>query len=137
MFQVPRWVRGVETAQLTQPRQADIYIMGLMDSQGGAAEGPVVVVTSFDDLVAKAVQVRRPLSRCVDIYILCQNLYHCFQVPGSIVVFDQGWDEYGHGYNYRYYGASNASSYGAIGCLIRSVTDYSIYAPHTGSQARY
>ena len=59
-------MRGVETAQLTQPRQADIYIMGLMDSQGGAAEGPVVVVTSFDDLVAKADQVRRPLSRFAD-----------------------------------------------------------------------
>ena len=56
------------------------------------------------------------------------------QLEGKIVVYDQGWFGYSHGYEFRFSGAKEASKHGAVGCLIRSVTDFSIYAPHTGSQ---
>ena len=39
------------------------------------------------------------------------------------------YDETG---KYRYQGASRAAKYGAIGCLVRSITPYSIESPHTG-----
>ncbi len=45
------------------------------------------------------------------------------------MVFNQGWDEqlgYSHGYIYRNQGASQASQYGAIAALIRSVAPFSL-----------
>jgi carboxypeptidase Q len=39
---------------------------------------------------------------------------------------------YGITVKYRNAGASYAAKYGAIGCLVRSVTPFSIASPHTG-----
>ena len=59
------------------------------------------------------------------------------QVSGKIVVYNQEWIDYLSGYIYRTQGATRAAQLGAVGALIRSVTDYSLYTPHTGSQVRY
>lgn len=58
------------------------------------------------------------------------------QVPGKIVIYNQEWKGYGETIQYRLFGASRASAYGAVGALIRSMTDFSIYSPHTGSQVK-
>ena len=55
-------------------------------------------------------------------------------MPGKVVVFNQPWTKYGDGYVFRNSGAARAAEFGAVAALIRSVTDYSIYSPHTGSQ---
>ena len=56
------------------------------------------------------------------------------QVNGKIVVYNQEWTDYLGGYRYRTEGATRAADLGAVGALIRSVTDFSLYSPHTGSQ---
>lgn len=56
------------------------------------------------------------------------------QVRGKIVVYNQEWTGYGDGYIYRNQGADKASAKGAVASLIRSVTDYTLYTPHTGQQ---
>ena len=51
-----------------------------------------------------------------------------------MVIYNQPWTGYVDGYVYRTLGASHASNLGAKAVLIRSITDFSIYSPHTGSQ---
>jgi len=70
----------------------------------------VLVVTSFDDLTAKASQAK-----------------------GKIVLFDVPFTNYGQTVAYRGGGASAAAKVGAIAALVRSVTPYSMRTPHTGA----
>src|SRR5688572_5772965 len=58
---VPRWVRGHERAQLLQPRYLDMPMLGLGGSVGtpkGGIEAEVLVVSSFDELRARAAEAR-------------------------------------------------------------------------------
>ncbi len=110
---VPHWVRGAESAELVSPRRARLAMLGLGMSVGTPAagvEGDVLVVTSFDDLTAKAAQAR-----------------------GKIVLFDVPYTGYGQTVRYRTGGASAAARVGAMAVLIRSVAAYSIRSPHTGT----
>ena len=63
-------------------------------------------------------------------------LYISLQVSGKIVVYNQEYVGYSDTSIYRREGAARAARYGAIASLTRSVTDFSIYSPHTGSQVR-
>lgn len=56
-----------------------------------------------------------------------------FQVEGKIVVYNQPWVDYSDTNQYRLQGAARAAEYGAVAALVRSVTQYSIYTPHTGT----
>lgn len=110
---VPRWVRGEESAELVSPRRARLSMLGLGMSVGTPAQGieaEVLVVTSFDDLAAKASQAR-----------------------GKIVLFDVPYTGYGPTVRYRTQGPSAAARVGAVAVLIRSVAAYSIRSPHTGT----
>ena len=109
---VPRWVRGSESAELLSPRPRRLPMLGLGGSiatprAGIAAE--VLVVTSFDDLQARAAQAK-----------------------GKIVLFDVPFTNYGATVQYRARGAIAAARVGAVASLIRSVTPYSQQTPHTG-----
>ena len=110
---VPRWVRGRESATLVEPRVAPLPMLGLGGSVGTARGGitaEVLVVTSFDDLTAKASQAK-----------------------GKIVLFDVPFTNYGATVRYRSGGASAAARVGAVAALVRSVTPYSMRTPHTGA----
>ena len=110
---VPHWVRGEESAELLEPRAVKLPMLGLGGSIGTAAEGitaPVLVVTSFDDLTARAAEAR-----------------------GRIVLFDVPFTNYGQTVAYRQNGAVAAARAGAVASLIRSVASYSMRTPHTGS----
>lgn len=110
---VPHWVRGAESAELITPRRARLSMLGLGMSVGTPARGieaEVLVVTSFDDLTAKAAQAR-----------------------GRIVLFDVPYAGYGPTVRYRTQGPSAAARVGAVAVLIRSVAAYSIRSPHTGT----
>jgi carboxypeptidase Q len=110
---VPHWVRGNESATLVLPRVANLPMLGLGGSVGtpkGGITGDVLVVTSFDDLTAKAALAR-----------------------GKMVLFDVPFTQYGATVRYRGAGASAAARVGAIAALVRSVTPYSMRTPHTGA----
>jgi carboxypeptidase Q len=118
--QIPNWVRGQERAQLLQPRNAKLSMLGLGFSVGTGPNGiqaPVIVVRSFDELTAK-----------------------CQQARNKIVVYNpqcdwqtQPVDCYGPIVNYRVNGASQAAKCGALASLSRSAASRSIDSPHTGA----
>ncbi len=118
--QVPRWVRGAESAAVVAPVDRPLAILGLGGSVGTPPEGieaEVVVVRDFDELE------RRGRT----------------EVAGKIVAFAsrwQGgtpWEGYLSTVVYRGRGASRAAALGAVGALVRSATGRSLYTPHTGA----
>ena len=111
---VTHWVRNTEYARLIDPRDYNVAISGLGSSVGTPKDGilaDAIVVKSFDELRRRATEV-----------------------PGKIVIYNQDFVSYDVDAIYRVIGASNASMYGAVGALIRSVTPFSIHSPHTGIQ---
>lgn len=109
---VTHWQRGVESAELVQPRRTPLKMMGLGGSVGtpkGGITAPVLVVSSFDELRHRAAAAK-----------------------GKIVLFDAPFTEYPETRRYRTGGAVAAARVGAVACLIRSVTPFSIRSPHTG-----
>ncbi|XP_050423857.1 carboxypeptidase Q-like isoform X2 [Adelges cooleyi] len=108
------WQRGDESAWLISPRSKKLGMLGLGTSVGTPPNGinaEVVVVNSFDDLHNKS-----------------------SIIEGKIVVYNQPYVSYGITAQYRSLGASIAAKYGAIAVLIRSITPFSLYTPHTGHQ---
>jgi len=114
--EVPVWVRGVESAELIAPAPArPLSMLGLGGSEGtpaGGIEAEVLVVTSFDDLTARA-----------------------GEAVGRIVLFDVPFTTYGETVRYRTTGAVEAARAGAVAALVRSVGPYSLRTPHTGSMS--
>ncbi|XP_041363258.1 carboxypeptidase Q-like [Gigantopelta aegis] len=112
--EVPHWVRGNESAIMLSPRLHRMSILGLGSSIGtppGGVTGEVIVVKSFKELHARASEAK-----------------------GKIVVYNEDFVDYGTTVAYRENGAVEAAKVGAVASLIRSVTDFSIYSPHTGLQ---
>lgn len=111
---VPHWVRGEESAVMVEPRHQPLAMLGLGMSVGTPPEGitaEVVVVRSFEELDSLESQ----------------------DVRGKIVVYNEEFVSYGQTVPYRS-GATQASKLGAVATLIRSVTPFSLYTPHTGVQ---
>lgn len=109
---VPHWTRGREWGRVLGPVPFDLDLcaIGLSDGTGGGdIEAEVMAVRDFDELERRA-----------------------DEAAGKIVLFDPPWEGYGRTVRYRVGGASAAARHGAIACLIRSVTDHSLGAPHTG-----
>jgi len=112
---VPHWTRGREWATLESPRKKDLAMLGLgysVGTQNRVITAQAIVVSSFEELKARACEAK-----------------------GKIVVFNQKWEGYGISVAYRSRGASEAAKVGGIASLIRSVTGFSIYSPHTGMQS--
>ena len=110
---VRNWVRGAESAELIAPRRKSMAMLGLGGSVGTPAGGitaPVLVVSSFEDLVARGATAK-----------------------GKIVLFDVPFTEYDATRRYRTGAASAAAKQGAVAALVRSVASFSINSPHTGS----
>lgn len=110
---VPHWVRGRESITMRQPREADVPMLGLGGSVGTPADGitaEVLVVSSFDDLTARAAEAK-----------------------GRIVLFDVPFTNYGATVQYRGRGAIAAAKVGAVAALIRAVGPWGLRTPHTGA----
>ena len=127
---LPRWVRGIETAELVHyPGQAPgttqkVVVTTLSGSSATPAGGittEVVVVGSFDELKALGRE----------------------KVAGKIVLFNVPFDKkkaaagyageaYGEAVAYRAAGAKAAAELGAAASLIRSVGGAEYRLPHTG-----
>jgi Zn-dependent M28 family amino/carboxypeptidase len=128
--QVPRWVRGAETAELVEwPGQTPgttqkvvlTALSGNAPTPAGGITADVVVVRTFDELKALGRQ----------------------KVEGKIVLFNEIYDKrkaaggvafkaYEEAVVYRGDGAKAAAELGAVGALVRSVGDADYRLPHTG-----
>jgi carboxypeptidase Q len=110
---VRNWVRGTESAELITPRRKPLAMLGLGGSVGTRPSGitaPVLVVSSFDELTARAAEAK-----------------------GKIVLFDVPFTDYEATRVYRTAGASAAAKVGAVAMLLRSVASFSMNTPHTGN----
>jgi carboxypeptidase Q len=128
---VPHWVRGAETAELTEYNgqvpgtTQKIVLTALGGSSATPAEGitaDVVVVNNFDELKA--------LGRD--------------KVAGKIVLFNEIFDKqksaaglafmaYSEAVRYRGAGPRAAAELGAVAALVRTVGDADYRLPHTGA----
>ncbi|EYC07448.1 hypothetical protein Y032_0070g440 [Ancylostoma ceylanicum] len=107
---LPRWKRGDDSAFIVEPRKHKLNILAIDGSPPGQVEGDVVVIRSTTELQAK-------------------------NLRGKIVVTAQKWTGYGPTVKFRRI-ANEAAKYGASAVLVRSVTPFSLYTPHTGAGAR-
>lgn len=110
---VPKWVRGRESLDMLEPARQPLPMLGLGNSVGTPAaglEGDVVVVRDFDELTARAADVK-----------------------GRIVLFNAVFTSYGQTVVYRSTGPSRAAALGAIAVLVRSIGPTGLRTPHTGA----
>lgn len=109
---VPRWVRGLERADIIEPVAHRIAMLGLGDSVGTPPEGitaEVVVVSGFGQLEARGAAVR-----------------------GKIVLFNSPFQNYEETVTVRFGGPSRAARHGAAAVLVRSIGPSGTRLPHTG-----
>jgi len=110
---VPRWVRGRESAEIVFPPKHSIEMLSLGGSIAtppGGLEAEVVVVNAFEELRARAADIR-----------------------GRIVLFNAPFTTYSDTVAYRTGGARAASQLGAVASLVRAVGPTGLRTPHTGS----
>ncbi|KAL1124188.1 hypothetical protein AAG570_001958 [Ranatra chinensis] len=112
--EVVHWDRGLEEAEMLEPRPCKLPILGLGGSVGtppGGITAQVVAVESFDELKQVANQAR-----------------------GKVLVFAQKYESYGKTVPYRQYAAVEGAKVGAVATLVSSITPFSISTLHTGWQ---
>ncbi|SJZ77503.1 M20/M25/M40 family metallo-hydrolase [Sediminibacterium ginsengisoli] len=124
---VPRWVRGgkdeaiITAVDATKTsRGLDVLALGNSLGNGKPVEAEVIAIADFDELEKRKAEVK-----------------------GKIVFYNAGFDptnvkpfiSYGQTGIYRRTGASRAAKYGAVGILIRSMTESVANDPHTGSMS--
>jgi len=127
---VPHWVRGAETAELVdyRGRPAGVTQKVVLTALGGsgatAASGltaPVLVVHSFDELKARAADVKGSIV--------------LFNVPFDQFMADRGLagPAYGQVTRYRGGGTRIAAEMGAAAVLVSSAGGANYRLPHTGA----
>src|SRR5437867_2675921 len=127
---VPHWVRGEETAALTEfPGQAQnttqkIVLCALGESVATPLEGieaDVVAVRNFDELKSM------PRDKVAGKIMLFN-----YPFDKQMAAEGRGGEAYGEAVVYRSNGPSAAARQGAVACLIRSVGGADYRLPHTG-----
>jgi carboxypeptidase Q len=109
---VPRWVRGRESLEITEPPNHVLPLLGLGGSIATPPDGveaEVMVVSSMDELQQRATDAK-----------------------GRIVLFDVPYTTYGETVSYRSGGARAAARHGAVGMLLRAVGPIGLRTTHTG-----
>jgi Zn-dependent M28 family amino/carboxypeptidase len=127
---VPHWVRGIETAELTQfsGQAAGTTQKIVLCALGGSVPTPAEGITA-DTICVRNFDELKSLSR--------------EKVSGKIVLFNHAFDKqmaaqgragdaYGQAVVYRSDGPVAAANLGAVACLIRSVGGAEYRIPHTG-----
>ena len=110
---VPRWVRGREEADIIDPPEHDLAILGLggtVSTPPGGLEADLLVVSSFEELRNRTADAR-----------------------GKIVLFDVAYAGYAETVTYRTGGARAAGQQGAVAVLVRSIGPIGLRTTHTGS----
>lgn len=120
---VPHWVRGGKDEATAsygkQKRPLDVLALGNSAGSGkNSVSGNVVEVKDFQELEAKKDQVKGKI--VFYNYPFNQTFIKTFQAYGDAV-------------GYRGAGPSQAAKYGAIGAIVRSMSESTDNNPHTGS----
>jgi carboxypeptidase Q len=127
---VPHWVRGEETAALTEfPGQAQnttqkIVLCALGESVATPPEGieaDVIAVRNFDEFKSM------PRDKVAGKIVLFN-----YPFDKQMAAEGRGGEAYGEAVVYRSNGPSAAARQGAVACLIRSVGGADYRLPHTG-----
>lgn len=127
---VPHWVRGAETAELVdyRGRPAGVTQKVVLTALGGSGatpaaglSAPVIVVRSFDELKARAAEVKGSIV--------------LFNVPFDQFMADRGLagSAYGQVTRYRGGGTRMAAEMGAVAALVSSAGGANFRLPHTGA----
>jgi carboxypeptidase Q len=109
---VPKWVRGAESLEITNPPHHVVPLLGLGGSIAtppAGIEAEVMVVANGEELTKRAAEAR-----------------------GKIVLFNVPYTNYGETVAYRGNGARMASQHGAVAALVRAVGPTGLRTPHTG-----
>ena len=109
---VPNWVRNNGTLELLAPRYEILPVLALGNSIATPIDGitgNVIVVKDFAELEQRQKEVQ-----------------------GQIVLFNAIFTSYHETVIYRVQGAIEASKYGAVASLVRSITPFSLQTPHAG-----
>jgi hypothetical protein len=120
---VPHWVRGNNdevsiTSVNAKKQNIKLNAIALGNSLAGKVNATVICLKSFDELEKRKDEIK-----------------------GKIVFFNYTFNQtyietfnaYGDAGKYRYTGASKAAKYGAVGCLVRSLSGSTDNLPHTGA----
>lgn len=121
--QVPHWVRGKgDFAKIinvnTKKENISLNTLTLGNSNAGNATAKVIVIQNFDELEKRKEEVKNNI--VFFNYSFNQTFVETFRA-------------YGDAGKYRHGGASKAAKYGAVGCLVRSLTGSTDNFPHTGA----
>ncbi len=121
--QVPHWVRGKgDFAKIinvnNKKENVALNVLALGNSNAGSAAAKVIVIHNFDELEKRKEEIK-----------------------GKIVFYNYAFNQtfvetfraYGDAGKYRHSGASRAAKYGAVACLIRSISGSTDNFPHTGA----
>lgn len=109
---VPKWVRGAESLEITNPPHHVVPLLGLGGSIAtppAGIEAEVMVVASSEELTKRSAEAK-----------------------GKIVLFNVPYTNYGETVPYRGNGARMASQHGAVAALVRAVGPTGLRTPHTG-----
>ena len=109
---VPRWVRGAESLEITNPPHHIVPMLGLGGSVAtppAGLEAEVMVVANSDELTKRSAEAKR-----------------------KIVLFNVPYTNYGETVAYRSGGARMAAQHGAVAALVRAVGPTGLRTPHTG-----
>ncbi|MEO0325519.1 MAG: M20/M25/M40 family metallo-hydrolase [Myxococcota bacterium] len=119
--QVPHWVRGEERLSLLAPATEELAVLGLggtVATPREGLEGRLVVIEDLGDLEARADEVR---GNIVLLNVPMPPYDEANHMPG-----------YGAVFRVRVNGPSRAAAVGAVGALVRSLTNDPSSPPHTG-----
>jgi hypothetical protein len=114
------WRRVSERAAIVAPVKAPIALLALGDSPStpkGGLTAPVLVVASFDELAARAGEVKGKI-------VLFNHVMPPYGPEGS---------GYGEAARYRGRGPARAAKLGAVAAMVRTLTARSLRTPHTGN----
>ncbi len=109
---VPKWVRGAESLEITNPPHHIVPLLGLGGSIAtppAGIEAEVLVVANSEELTRRSAEAK-----------------------GKIVLFNVPYTNYGETVAYRSGGARMAAQHGAVAALVRSVGPVGLRTPHTG-----
>lgn len=119
---VPHWQRGgKDEAKIVGSKPATLDVLALGNSLGSGPNGvtaDLILINSFDDLESKKDQVKGKI------------VFYNYKFNNTLI---STFDAYSDAGKYRGQGASRAAKYGAVGVLLRSMTNSPDNNPHTGA----